>query len=223
MNPTPTPRLDRELDAVTPQWPVVRASLADPPTVTVSGITTPITGADPQREVVHLAAAQARTNNRPIRAQVTTPGGEVHRLIITPTGRVVRLDPTPTSGTGGTQARPVSLTKETKPHGRLGKSANRIRGRVLPTVNRFPRPVRWAGLAMGVLTAAALIVLVVHDRTPAAAAADTGPGPVPPAGRLYTQLAPPGWSQQAGWELPIADGTIPATDPATGVTVAVTG
>ena len=45
---------------------------------------------------------------------------------------------------------------------------------------------------------------------------------MPPAGRLYTQLAPPGWSQQAAWVLPIADGTIPATDPATGVTAAVT-
>ena len=45
-------RLDRELDAATPQWPVVLASLADPPTVTVSGITTPMTGDDPQREVV---------------------------------------------------------------------------------------------------------------------------------------------------------------------------
>ena len=75
------------------------ASLADPPTVTVSGVTTPVTGADPQREIVAAAAAQARGNGRPIRARVTTPGGDVHRLIVTPTGRVVRLDqpdrPTP--------------------------------------------------------------------------------------------------------------------------------
>ena len=46
--------------------------------------------------------------------------------------------------------------------------------------------------------------------------------PVPPAGRLYTQLGPPGWSQQAGWVLPITAGTTPVTDPATGVTVAIT-
>ena len=224
MKPTPTSRLHRELDAVTPQWPVVLATLADPPTVTVSGITTPITGGDPQHEVVRLAAAQARSNNRPIRARVTTPGGEVHRLIITPTGRVAQLDDS--VSTDGATARKVSLTKKSKPPGRPresagGESAGRIRGRVAPVLTRFPRPVRWAGLALGMLTAVALIVLVVHDRTPSAAA-DPGPGPVPPPGRLYTQLAPPGWSQQAGWVLPIADGTIPATDPATGVTAAVT-
>jgi len=36
------------------------------------------------------------------------------------------------------------------------------------------------------------------------------------------ELAPPGWSQQAAWVLPVTDKTVPATDPATGVTVAVT-
>ena len=89
---------------------------------------------------------------------------------------------------------------------------------------RFPRPVRWAGLLLGVLTVAALVVLVVHDRSSSAEAA-AGPvtAPVPPAGRLYTQLGPPGWSQQAVWVLPVADGTVPATDPVTGVTAAITG
>ena len=76
---------------------------------------------------------------------------------------------------------------------------------------------------LGVLTAAALVVIVVHDGdAPAAAAADPVAAPAPPAGRLYTQLGPPGWSQQAAWVLPIADGTVPVTDPATGVTAAIT-
>ena len=83
--------------------------------------------------------------------------------------------------------------------------------------------MRWAGLGLAVLTAAALVVIVVHgDTAPAAAAAGPAAAPVPPAGRLYTQLGPPGWSQQAGWVLPITAGTVPVTDPVTGVTVAIT-
>ena len=83
--------------------------------------------------------------------------------------------------------------------------------------------MRWAALGLAVLTAAALVVIVGHGGdAPAASAADPAVAPVPPAGRLYTQLGPPGWSQQAGWVLPITAGTVPVTDPATGVTVAIT-
>ena len=74
-----------------PGWPVVEATLTDPPTVTVGGITTPLDGADPQRDLVLAAAAQARGNGRPIRGPGGTPGGDVHHLIVTTTGRVVPL------------------------------------------------------------------------------------------------------------------------------------
>src|SRR6478736_8900292 len=103
---TPTPAA--KLDATTPKWPVVEANLADPPTVTVGGVTTEVTGDDPQRQIIAAAAAQARGNGRPIRARVTTPGGDVHRLIVTPTGRVTRLDH-PTTGA------PVSAGKPSRP------------------------------------------------------------------------------------------------------------
>lgn len=236
----PAPTIAAKLDAATPGWPVVEASLADPPTVTVSGVTTAVTGDDPQREIIAAAAAQARSNGRPIRARVSTPGGQVHRLIVTPTGRVVRLDQHPTGrpGTPTGPRKPGPAPRKAK--ARPGKPARSTRGRRpgrsrgpgrgwvgvgVPRVwGRFPRPVRWVGLVLGVLTVAALVVIVVHDATPAAEAA-AGPvgAPAPPPGRLYTQLGPPGWSQQAQWVLPITDGTVPATDPGTGVTAVITG
>ena len=101
MKPTPA----AVLDARTPGWPVVEATLTDPPTVTVGGITTPLDGADPQRDLVLAAAAQARGNGRPIRARVSTPGGDVHHLIVTTTGRVVPL-PQPGEDRPGKKARP---------------------------------------------------------------------------------------------------------------------
>src|SRR6478736_4699044 len=103
-----TPTAAAKLDATTPKWPVVEANLADPPTVTVGGVTTEVTGDDPQREIIAAAAAQARGNGRPIRARVAIPGGQVHRLIVTPTGRVTRLDH-PTTGA------PVSAGKPSRP------------------------------------------------------------------------------------------------------------
>ena len=89
-------------------------------------------------------------------------------------------------------------------------------------MDRFPRPVRWAGLALAVLTVAALVVIVVHGKSTAAAGTEPAPAPVPPAGALTTELPPAGLVTQAGWVLPIAPGTVPVTDPASGVTAVIT-
>ncbi len=178
-----------KLDATTPKWPVVEANLADPPTVTVGGVTTEVTGDDPQRQIVALAAAQARGNGRPIRARVTTPGGQVHRLIVTPTGRVARLDQPTTLGTPGGAGKPTrrrrpgpSRWRRKRPgktergtprsgwafgRGRLRRVLARFpwpvrwTARVRRVLARFPRPVRWAALVLGVLTVAALVVGVL--------------------------------------------------------------
>ena len=135
MKPTPA----AVLDARTPGWPVVEATLTDPPTVTVGGITTPLDGADPQRDLVLAAAAQARGNGRPIRARVTTPGGDVHHLIVTTTGRVVPLPhPGPArqegrSGEGPIRQRPARRPRHTQSRrddgtrGTAGEACGQIR------------------------------------------------------------------------------------------------
>ena len=208
-----------QLDASTPRWPEIALALTDPASITVSGVTTALTGDDPQADAVIRAARHAAGTGRPIRMRVTTPGG-VQRVIVTPQGRVVPLDRPARAGAPPVSGSPAPPTTPKTPPPPPSRAPRRRR----VVVDRFPRPVRWAGLALAVLTAAALVVLAVHDNTPPAAAAATGPapGPVPPAGRLYTQLGPPGWSQQAGWVLPIAAGTVPATDPVTGLTAAIT-
>ena len=117
----------------------MEATLADPPTVTVGGITTPLDGADPQRDLVLAAAAQARGNGRPIRARVTTPGGDVHHLIVTTTGRVVPLhQPGPPAG---------NPPGKTRPGGRGTRGPARTRHpRHVPEAGHRARPGRgWAG------------------------------------------------------------------------------
>jgi len=198
------------LDRSTPRWPQVDLVMTDPPSITVCGVSTALTGDDPQRDAVIAAARQARLGGRPIRMRVATGAG-VQRVIVTGDHRVVPL-PTPDQasqfGAGKTPAAAAAKTRPAAPRRRA--------------LDRFPRPVRWAGLALAVLTGAALVVIVAHDKAPAAAAAVEPAAPPAPAGRLYTELAPAGWSQEAGWVLPVVGGTIPATDPATGVSVAVT-
>jgi hypothetical protein len=185
-----------KIDATTPAWPVVLVRLGEPPSVFVNGATTPLTSADPQAEAVARAARQARSLRRPVRMTVTTSAGDEQQLIVTEDGVVVPLD---TPGRASAKVSP--------------KAKPAVSRRAL---DRFPRPVRWAGLALGVLTALSLVVIVTHGRP------DTAQAPAPPAGQLYTELPPPGWSQHAAWVVPIADDTVPATDPATGVTAAVT-
>ena len=83
-----------ELDASTPRWPEIALMLTDPASITVSGVTTTLTGDDPQREAVLLAARHASSNGRPIRMRVTT-AGRVQRVIVTADHRVVPLDTGP--------------------------------------------------------------------------------------------------------------------------------
>lgn len=86
-----------------------------------------------------------------------------------------------------------------------------------------PAPVRWGAPALAVLTVASLGVLIFHgkgqhtDDTAAPAVAA-----VPPAGQLYTETGPPGWTQQAAWTVQLAkDAPAPITT-ADGTTIAVT-
>ena len=197
------------LDSVTPAWPLLQVRLADPPSVTVNGATTPLATDDSQRDAVAQASRQARSLNRPVRMTVTTPAGDVQQLIVTVDGAVVLLDT------------PAAASKPKAQAAAAAKAKGKRRA-----IDRFPRPVRWGALALGVLTAFALVVLITHgkaSRAVAAPAVDVAvQAPIPPSGQLYTELAPPGWSQTAAWVLPISDKTTVATDPTTGVTVAVT-
>ena len=83
-----------ELDASTPRWPEIALALTDPASITVSGVTTALTGDDPQRQAVVLAARHAANHGGAVRMRVTTPGG-VHRVIVTADHRVVPLDTNP--------------------------------------------------------------------------------------------------------------------------------
>ena len=69
------------LDQDTPKWPEVRITLGDSPTVTVSGVITPV--AD-EPAAITRCAEQARALGRPIRARVTTADGALRRLIVSP-------------------------------------------------------------------------------------------------------------------------------------------
>ena len=106
--------------------------------------------AHPQRDAVLQASQQARANGRLIRMTVTTAGG-LHRLVVTPMAVSYRWT--------------SQATAETPPRRRQHGQAAAKRISVL---DRFPMPVRPMGRArLGVLTA---VALVVHGRTPAAAA-----------------------------------------------------
>src|SRR6478735_9912427 len=77
------------LDQDTPKWPEVRITLGDQPTVTVSGVITPV---DDRAAAVTRCAEQARTLGRPIRARVTAADGALRRMIVTPDAAVTTLD-----------------------------------------------------------------------------------------------------------------------------------
>ena len=46
--------------------------------------------------------------------------------------------------------------------------------------------------------------MVLHGRGTADAAGPAPTAPIPPAGQLYTEHAPPGWSQNADWVVDLA-------------------
>ncbi|HZM66762.1 MAG TPA: hypothetical protein VFC16_10740, partial [Nakamurella sp.] len=197
-----------KLDTSTPKWPVLAVNLADPPNVDINGASTPLDPADPQRDAVGHATRQARALGRAVRMTVTDAAGE-QRLIVTADGVVTLLDPPPATGKPGRTSNPAQKKGKAKTKRRL--------------LDRLPRPARWGFLGLGVVTAFSLVVIVTHGKAaPAAEAAVTLAAPIPASGQLYTELAPPGWSQQAAWVLPISDKTAVATDPASGITAAVT-
>ena len=217
-----TARLDRD----TPKWPELRVTLGDPSTIYISGIAHPLDSEDPQADAVAQAADVARDNGHPIRMTATDADtGTVDRMIVTADRSVVLLD----------HATPAATTAENHPPTTARKSPGR-RKAAKPAAKKpstgflaaFPprlRPViKWGGPAFVLLVVAALVVgLVVkghaNHRNQQASTVDH---PAPPAGQLYTQYPPPGWSAQAAWTLPIADHTSLAVDDTTGTTALLT-
>ena len=210
------------LDKATPQWPVVRITLGAQATVTVSGVVVDV--AD-EAEALSRTAAQARTPNRPIRATITDEHGNVRKVIVTPDGAVTDLDGSPPAGAPTTRAAAPATGSSPATKGKK-KGKKQGRGTFTRILNRFPAPlrpvVRWGAPALAVLVLASCAVLIVK------AGADdepVGPPPVaavPPAGQLYTELAPPGWTQQAAWTLPLAEDATAPVATADGTIVAVT-
>jgi hypothetical protein len=203
------------LDQDTPKWPEVRIALGEHPTVTVSGVITPV---DDEATAIVRCADQARTLGRPIRARITTATGDVCGVIVTAAGAVTTLDPGPAATSAGpATARGNPPARPRSGSGRRGKSV----------LSRFPAPVRpvirWGALAMGVLVLASLAVMMVNARGSSADAGAPAPtAPVPPAGQLYTELAPPGWSQNAAWVVDLAADAPAPVVTGDGTVVAVT-
>jgi hypothetical protein len=202
------------LDQDTPKWPEVRITLGEHPTVTVSGVITPV---DDEATAITRCADQARTLGRPIRARITTPAGDARRVIVTADGAVTTLNPKSAASPAG------PVTTRGKPPTRRSGSGRRGNG----VLSRFPAPVRpvirWGAPAMGVLVVASVAVMMVNGRGSSADADALAPAaPVPPAGQLYTELAPPGWSQNAAWVVALADDAPAPVVAGDGAVVAVT-
>ena len=199
------------LDQDTPNWPEVRITLGDNATVTVSGVVTPV---DDEATAITRTADQARSLGRPIRARITTADGHQRRAIVTTDGTVIPLTaPTSTTKAAGTAA----AVKTSRPRRARGKGA----------LTRFPAPVRpvirWGAPIMGVLVASSVALLLLHDKgNTADADAPAASAPIPPAGQLYTELAPPGWSQNAAWVVDLAADAPAPVVAGEGTVVAVT-
>jgi hypothetical protein len=203
------------LDQDTPKWPEVRITLGEHPTVTVSGVITPV---DDEATAITRCADQARTLGRPIRARITTPTGDVRRVIVTTDGVVTTLDTGPAAKPAGSAT--ARGKPPTRPRSGSGPGSNGV-------LSRFPAPVRplirWGAPAMGVLVLASLAVMMVNARSSSADAGAPAPtAPVPPAGQLYTELAPPGWSQNAAWVVDLAADAPAPVVTGDGTVVAVT-
>lgn len=208
MKTLPADRLDRD----TPKWPEVRITLGDNPTVTVSGVETPT---DDEATALARTAAQARTLGRPIRARVTTAAGALHRLIVSTDGTVTEIGGT--SPVRATKAPPTAAAVDAQPAKK--RSAAGILG-------RFPAPLRpvlkWGTPVFGVLVLASAGVLAFHGDGDADAPTAPPIASVPPAGQLYTELPPPGWSDQATWVVDLAEDAPAPVVASDGTVVAVT-
>lgn len=217
------------LDKATPKWPEVRITVGDLTTVTVSGVLTDVTG---ETEALTRTAAQARTYGRPIRARITDDHGHVRKVIVAIDGTVTDINgPAPATAPTPADAEPAGTPAGSSPITRSnGKRKARAtkagQNKSSGILDRFParlRPVLKFGVpVIGALFLAAAVVLIIK-----AGAQDepVGPPPVavaPAVGQLYTELAPPGWTQQAAWTLALAeDAPAPLSAP-DGTVVAVT-
>lgn len=201
-----------DLDRATPKWPEAIITLSGPPNVTIRGITTPLTGTDVQAEAVTLIAKQASAHGHPIRVRAVADGW-VQRMIVTADAQVTLLGkpPGPITATKGTQpaAKPITKTTSDK------KSTGRF--------SSVPGWFKWAVLGCVLVTALAAGVIVFHrPSTPSVQGPPPAP-PIPPAGDIYTETAPAGWTTHAAWVVPLAErAPDPVTDPGTGYTAAVT-
>lgn len=222
-------RLDRD----TPKWPEIRATLGDNAAITISGVTRPLATEDKQAEIVALAGQQARANGSPIRLTVRRADGALERLIVALDDTVARLDhaqpvDAPAAPPAGDQVKPPRTRGRAKSRTKSSTNgATRKRGTGLLGIFSLRNAglIKWAGAGFAALVVAAAIVIAVkaasHGGTPTTPDEAKPASSAPAAAKLYTDLAPPGWSQQAWWALPLAAGTTPVTDSTTGMTVLV--
>lgn len=226
----------QRLDQQTPRFPELRAQLADPPSITVGGVTRPLGSDDPQGEIVTIAADRARQHNAPIRLTVTVDNGAVDHLIVTADGAVHQLSHQPSPGQSPNSpeaghAAALPMKKARRAGRRPGaakarKPASKRSGMFGFLPPATARRMKWALVAAAAtLTVLAVVLLLVVQGSPPAATAPrtqatptptTRPAPAP--GQLYTTTAPPGWSQAAWWALPIATDSTPVTDESSGLT-----
>lgn len=201
-----------DLDRATPKWPEAVITLSSPPSVTISGITTALAGPDVKGEAIALIAKQAGTHGHPIRVRAVADNW-VQRMIVTADAQVTLLGipPGPATPKNGKSpaAKPITKTAGKKPAGRF---------------NSVPGWFKWAVLGAALVTVLAAGVMLFHQPAAPVAEGPTPPAPpIPPAADIYTETAPVGWTTHAAWVVPLADrAPDPVTDPATGLTAAVT-
>lgn len=214
-----------DLDKTTPKWPEALVDLTAR-RITIGGITTTLASTDLKTEAVELVARQATAHGHPIRVKATTADGWVQRMIVTADRQVVLV--------GKKTDPPVSTTApdrkgRRKAEGKHGPKAvdapgpaNPIR-KVTATVPRWMRFV-FIGVAVVMVAGIAVIALAGGKGKAAGSSSPAGVSEVPPAGTIYTEQVPAGWSNHAAWTVPIAPkAPAPVTDPATGNTALIEG
>ena len=165
-----------------------------------------------QAEAVTLIAKQASAHGHPIRVRAVS-GTWVQRMIVTADAQVTLLGkpPGPTSSAkNGKQpaAKPITKTADKKSAGRFSS---------------VPGWFKWAALGCALVMLLAVGVMVFHQPSTPDAQGPPPAAPIPPAGDIYTETAPAGWTTHAAWVVPLADrAPAPVTDPGTGITAAVT-
>ncbi len=201
-----------DLDRATPKWPEAVITLGSPPSVMISGVTTPLTHADVQAEAVALIAKQASAHGHPIRVRAVTDHW-VQRMIVTADAQVTLLvnPPAPISEPRKGSRRPAKPITKTA----AATSAGRF--------SSVPGWFKWAALGCTAVMLLAVAVMVFHRPSSPAAQGPPPAPPIPPAGDIYTETAPRGWTTHAAWVVPLADrAPDPVTDPGTGYTAAIT-